>query len=1211
MLSEMGLRAMMGGRGDGLSGEDFGRELGFLLREQRRQEASDRERELNIYRSGSAPPTVEGSLTAMGGMSGGVAARAGGLKEEEIMSDPAYLPYYYSNVNLNPRLPPPVLSKEDWRLARRVQAGNSGPGGVGDGRNLGRIDEGWNKSLFSLQPGFDAKDDGEELRPGHGSSEWLSKRGDDLIGLPGMPLGRQKSFADLFQDDQGQRASLSDHPSHIASQNAFDDCVDLLRSGDTLLLDGPRANNNVQNVIVPKNSIALASPTFASVVGSSLSRSNTPDPQLVTRAPSPRLPPVGVKIGNSDMKIKNNSSSLDRTTSLVDSNDLISALSGMSILSSATVDGNIQSNLQKETDDHKSSLLDFQNVPNNVKQQTTKNSYCGIDKNSTSFRDSNNPILRSTQYIEMPKMCHPSNNSYLKGSSSTFRSSECSPAHFSRSSDGANTSFTNHGLNGYSDNSFPLMMPNHVGTSNLRPPFESAAMVSGLGPHAMEAMFLGGGFSSAANFSELTDLHSLNKIGSHTTGSALQMPIDPLYVHYLSAINSTDPSMERSTIDNSYPDSLDIQNAYVRVLLQQQKQFGMPFHGKSSYYNNHSFGMSYQGSPLASSILPTSPIGLGSPFRHAERNLHFPSSMKNLVGGATGSWHLDNGDGIHDGFASSLMEEFKNNKTKCYELSDIAGHVAEFSTDQYGSRFIQQKLETATTKEKDLVFDEIMPHAFSLMTDVFGNYVVQKFFEHGSSSQRSELADQLGGHVLTLSLQMYGCRVIQKAIEVVVLDQQTKMVKELDGHIMRCVRDQNGNHVIQKCIECIPQDAIQFIISIFYDQVVTLSTHPYGCRVIQRVLEHCDDHKTQQIMMDEILGSICMLAQDQYGNYVVQHVLEHGKPHERSVIIQKLAGQIVHMSQQKFASNVVEKCLTFGGPDERQYLVNEMLGSTDENEPLQACCADNTIAMMKDQFANYVVQKMLETCDDQQRQLILSRIKVHLNALKKYTYGKHIVARVEKLVAAGVEMTMKLRFRLTDTPPERDIHLFLLRNSISSPTLPVPCCLLNPTRPPLQSLQSTSFLLFRASHLRYGHFCSCNSSPPRLLRLSVHRRQFSGTGFSVRRFGRGAGNLRASRRESPYEVLGVPNSVSPEEIKKAYRKLALKYHPDVNKEPDAQEKFMRIKHAYNTLLSSGLQSKLGFGNDASRYSRTNWENRGGQASQEEDFYGLGSAGDLP
>lgn len=59
------------------------------------------------------------------------------------------------------------------------------------------------------------------------------------------------------------------------------------------------------------------------------------------------------------------------------------------------------------------------------------------------------------------------------------------------------------------------------------------------------------------------------------------------------------------------------------------------------------------------------------------------------------------------------------------------------------------------------------------------------------------------------------------------------MVEELDGHVMRCVRDQNGNHVIQKCIECVPEEAIHFIVSTFFDQVVTLSTHPYGCRVIQ------------------------------------------------------------------------------------------------------------------------------------------------------------------------------------------------------------------------------------------------------------------------------------------------------------------------------------------------------------------------------------------
>lgn len=60
----------------------------------------------------------------------------------------------------------------------------------------------------------------------------------------------------------------------------------------------------------------------------------------------------------------------------------------------------------------------------------------------------------------------------------------------------------------------------------------------------------------------------------------------------------------------------------------------------------------------------------------------------------------------------------------CTFIQDIFGYVVEFSGDQHGSRFIQQKLETATSEEKQVVFDEIVPHnALQLIQDVFGNYV--------------------------------------------------------------------------------------------------------------------------------------------------------------------------------------------------------------------------------------------------------------------------------------------------------------------------------------------------------------------------------------------------------------------------------------------------------------------------------------------------------
>lgn len=53
--------------------------------------------------------------------------------------------------------------------------------------------------------------------------------------------------------------------------------------------------------------------------------------------------------------------------------------------------------------------------------------------------------------------------------------------------------------------------------------------------------------------------------------------------------------------------------------------------------------------------------------------------------------------------------------------------------------------------------------------------------------------------------------------------------------------------------------------------------------------------------------------------------------------------------------------------------------------------------------------------------------------------------------------------------------------------------------------------------------------------------------------------------KSLYETLGISEKATPEEIKKAYRKLARKYHPDVNKDEEAVEKFKEINAAYEVL----------------------------------------------
>lgn len=50
--------------------------------------------------------------------------------------------------------------------------------------------------------------------------------------------------------------------------------------------------------------------------------------------------------------------------------------------------------------------------------------------------------------------------------------------------------------------------------------------------------------------------------------------------------------------------------------------------------------------------------------------------------------------------------------------------------------------------------------------------------------------------------------------------------------------------------------------------------------------------------------------------------------------------------------------------------------------------------MMRDPFANYVVQKMLDVADSAHRKKMMMAIKSHIPALRKYNYGKHIISKI-------------------------------------------------------------------------------------------------------------------------------------------------------------------------------------------------------------------------
>ncbi|RPD66238.1 ARM repeat-containing protein, partial [Lentinus tigrinus ALCF2SS1-6] len=317
---------------------------------------------------------------------------------------------------------------------------------------------------------------------------------------------------------------------------------------------------------------------------------------------------------------------------------------------------------------------------------------------------------------------------------------------------------------------------------------------------------------------------------------------------------------------------------------------------------------------------------------------------------------------------------------------DIFGYIVEFSGDQHGSRFIQQRLESATSEEMEIVFDEIVPqYAVQLMQDVFGNYVVQKMFEYGTAAQKARLVSTMEGQILGLSLQMYGCRVVQKAIEYVSPEQQVMFVQELSPSVLRCVKDANGNHVIQKIIEHVVPDRLGFV-SAFRGSVYELSTHPYGCRVLQRCFEYLPEDQTRPLL-DELHKYVSNLMIDQFGNYVIQFVLENGKPQDRAMIIAKLTGQMNNMAKHKFASNVCEKALVTADPDSRRMLIDEIM--TPKQDGLSPI-----MGLMKDSFGNYVLQRALTVAEGEQKEQLISKVRPHLVNMRRYSsaYSKHLSA---------------------------------------------------------------------------------------------------------------------------------------------------------------------------------------------------------------------------
>ncbi|KAK9726786.1 hypothetical protein RND81_05G237000 [Saponaria officinalis] len=818
-------------------------------------------------RSGSAPPTVEGSIAALRtfmDQKNPILANSRNEfsdhdSEERMRTDPAYIAYYYANVNLNPRLPPPLISQENRHLVRLIRGVGVQKVSVADGLLATHTEE------------------------------------------PEDDVSPRQSFVD---QKQGFVADQGDVPQSSERENHHDKDTVSTADQNSKERDAPSSSTNVPRDVHNNASVSC------------------------TNFPTTDTP----RAKNADLED-------DSSTKSINGSDISVVESRMKSLDTSA-------GLTTEDNQRRLENLHFHEQNLRFQAMASQNHMIPQGMYPLNYGIERLTTIHQKFPTMQPFPHNPGSVQPLYATAAAYMNS-ANPVHPGLPPPGFGlhpphlSGYLQHETHPFQINTYPTMSYFKAPTENL------AAEVH---PHRSQIIY---------------------PVKSYVQNAFVLRPVQGRY--FQPSIQETQGAVA-GTSQHKDANSPASGNLSMPSLLNGGRS-GVSYYGypPSSYY-----GYPAPQFPVPSPTVPLSPIN--------------KAEMPAVLSG----WKGQRGSVSSDDFKrNSFLELLKSNSSKKLELFDIFGQIVEFSTDQHGSRFIQQKLEHCSTDEKDSVFKEVLPFGLKLMTDVFGNYVVQKFFEYGTLEHRRRLGEQLKGHVLSLSLQMYGCRVIQKALEVIELNQKVELVQELDGHVMRCVHDQNGNHVIQKCIESVPTDKIGFILSSFHGQVSALSSHPYGCRVIQRVLEHCSDEKISRCIVDEIQKSTCTLAQDPYGNYVTQHILETGKPHERSQIIQKLAGKFIQMSQLKYASNVVEKCLKYGDASERDLIIEEFIAESDNNDAL--------LILMKDQFANYVVQKIFDIGTEKQKETFFNCIKTHLTVLKRFTYAKQIVARYEQLTEGSAQ----------------------------------------------------------------------------------------------------------------------------------------------------------------------------------------------------------------
>lgn len=290
----------------------------------------------------------------------------------------------------------------------------------------------------------------------------------------------------------------------------------------------------------------------------------------------------------------------------------------------------------------------------------------------------------------------------------------------------------------------------------------------------------------------------------------------------------------------------------------------------------------------------------------------------------------------------------------------------------------------------------------SMIIDPFGHYMCLQHLDVIDFRGRQLMFEAIGSDVVDISCHFHGTRVVQKLLEKIKDPFEIAIATVLfREHVVVLSKDLYGMHVIRKYM----YHADLTFVDTIARNIVKLSSHKYGCCVVQWCLDHVYSEKRehlmdflsgdrrrmllkfemQRLLISSISDNALQLMNDSHGNYIVQKLFDISKHSTRySSIVRDvmvtLLRNIDQLAVQKFSSIVVEKCFIMADDDIRDLMVRELI--LKHPRRLQK--------LLPDPFANYIIQKMMLLTKGETFRCLVYHIRQHFAALEISQLGKKI-----------------------------------------------------------------------------------------------------------------------------------------------------------------------------------------------------------------------------